>query len=80
MKLEATKELVEMINLSAREWKSDPNRIDVDKHFDSYCEREYGLKVDFSTMGNAVIVESATVTDEEKYINFLLRFGNMHDE
>lgn len=80
MKLEATKELVEMVNLSARAWKSDPNRTDKDKNFDEYCEREYGLQVEFSVMGNAVMVEGATVVDEEKYIIFLLKFGNMHDD
>ncbi len=80
MKIEATKELVEMVNLAARAWKTDPNRTEHDKHFDDYCEREYGLTVEFSTMGSAVLVEGATVTDEEKYIIFMLKFGNMHDD
>ena len=80
MKIEATKELVEMVNLAARAWKVDPNRTEGDKHFDDFCEREYGLKVDFSIMGQAVVVDGATIVDEEKYIVFMLKFGNMHDE
>lgn len=64
-----------MVSLSAKAWKNEPNKTKHDKHFDEYCEREHGLKIDFSTIGDAVIVNGATITDEEKYIWFLLRFG-----
>ena len=80
MKVEASKELVEMVNAAARSWKVDPNRMENDNHFDVYCEREYGLQVKFSVAGHAVIVEGATITDEEKYMIFLLKFGKMHDD
>lgn len=78
--LEATKELVNMVNLAARAWKVDPFRTENDKHFDEYCEREHGLKVEFSIAGNAVMVDGATIIDEDKYSIFLLKFGNMPNE
>lgn len=79
-KIEITQELVEMINLAVKEWKTDPNRDPDDKHFDLYCEEMFGLTIDFAIMGHALLVEGAKVSDDNKYINFLLRFGNMHDK
>lgn len=81
MKLEATKELVEMIEKSAREWRSMKSQLEEKhQHYDVYCKEEFGIKVDFSALDNAVIIHGAKVVNDDKYINFLLRFGNMHDE
>ncbi len=81
MKLEATKELVEMIERSAREWRSIKFSLDKElHHYDIYCKREFGLSVDFSALENAVIIHGATIVDEDKYVNFLLRYGDMPNE
>ena len=45
-----------------------------------YIYSQFGLNVDFSAQEDAVIIHGATVIDDEKYINFLLRYGNMPDE
>ena len=76
MKLEATSELVEMIEKSAREWKKLKPQLDERlHHYDVYCEEEFGMKVDFSALDHAVIIHGATVVNDEKYINFMLRYG-----
>lgn len=81
MKIEASEELVAMVEKSAREWRKLKPQLDEKyHHYDVYCEEEFGMKVDFSAFENAVIIHGATVIDDDKYINFLLRFGNMHDE
>ena len=81
IKLEATKELVEMIEKSAREWRSiRPQLEEKHRHYDLYCIDEFGIEVDFSAIDHAVIINGATVVDDEKYINFLLRYGEMPNE
>jgi hypothetical protein len=81
MKLEATAELVEMIERSAREWKKVKSQLAKKyQHYDVYCKDEFGIKVDFAAFDTHVIIHGATVYDEEKYINFLLRYGNMPNE
>jgi uncharacterized lipoprotein YehR (DUF1307 family) len=81
MKLEATKELVEMIERSAREWRNLKPQLETRLHYyDVYCEEEFGIKVDFSALDNAVIIHGAKVVNEDKYVNFLLRYGDMPNE
>lgn len=81
MKLEATKELVEMIERSAREWRSLKHQLDKRlHHYDVYCKEEFGIEVEFSALDNAVIIHGARVMNEEKYVNFLLRYGDMPNE
>lgn len=81
MKIDATKELVQMIEKSAREWRTLKSQLEEKhQHYDSYCIDYFGLKVDFSALDGAVIIHGATILDEEKYMTFLLKYGNMHDE
>jgi uncharacterized lipoprotein YehR (DUF1307 family) len=81
MKLEATKELVEMIEQSAREWRLLKSHLEEKHHkYDTYAKDNFGIEVEFSALDNAVIIHGATVLDEEKYITFLLKYGDMHDE
>ena len=81
MKLEASKELVDMIEKSAREWRAVKSQLEEKyQHYDVYCKEEFGIKVDFTAIENVVIIRGANVLNDEKYINFLLRFGNMYDE
>jgi hypothetical protein len=81
MKLEATKEFVEMIERSAREWKKLKSQLPKKyHHYDVYSKDEFGIKVDFSALDSAVIIHGATVVDDEKYVNFLLRYGDMPNE
>lgn len=79
--LEVTTELVNNITRAVRAWKKEtiPHESE-DQHFDTFCKEEHGLDVEFGQNGHVVVVLGATIVDEEKYINFLLRFGNMHDE
>jgi hypothetical protein len=81
MKIEITEEFVAAITRSVREWKREtvPHESE-DQHYDVYCEREYGMKVEFAATGNIVSILGATMVDEEKYINFLLKFGDMPNE
>lgn len=81
MKIEATRELVEMIEKSAREWRAIKSQLEEKyHHYDMYCIDYFGIKVDFSATEGAVVVHGATILDEEKYINFMLKYGNMHDD
>lgn len=81
MKIEASKELVAMIEKSAREWRTVKSQLeDKYQHYDVYCKEEFGIKVDFAALDNAVLIRGAKVVNDDKYIIFLLRFGNMHDE
>lgn len=80
MRIEATAELVNMINAAAGLWKTDPRRTPGDNHFDLFCEKEWGLKIDFVVAEDKVMVHGATITDEDKYVNFLLTFGSMPNE
>lgn len=80
-KIDATKELVQMIEKSAREWKKIKATLDEKyHHYDTYANDMFGIKVDFSAFDDMVIINGAEIINDEKYINFLLRYGNMHDE
>ena len=80
MKLEASREFIDMIEKSAREWRSVKSQLEEKyQHYDVYCKDEFGIKVNFSALDSAVIVHGATIVNDDKYINFLLRYGNMHD-
>ena len=81
MRLEITPELIEAITKAVRAWKRDtiPHE-EEDQHFDTFCEEEHGLRIDFVSDGHAVMIQGAEVLDEDKYIDFLLRYGNMHDD
>ena len=79
--VEVTPELIQTNTKAVRTWKRETLPLDdEEQHFDTFCEEEHGLQVDFGLNGNAVIVLGAKIVDDEKYINFLLKFGNMHDE
>lgn len=81
MRLEVTEDLIKNITNAVRAWKRDTIPLDdEEQHFDTYCEEEHGLKVDFASDGHIVLVQGATVVDEDKYINFLLRYGNMPND
>lgn len=81
MKIEATKEFVDMIEQSAREWRLLKSQLEEKYHkYDTYAKDNFGIKVDFSALDNAVIIHGATIVDEEKYITFLLKYGDMHDD
>jgi len=74
--VEVTPELIQTITKAVRTWKRETLPLDEeDQHFDTFCEQEHGLKVEFGQHGHAVVVLGAEIIDEEKYINFLLRFG-----
>lgn len=79
--VEVTPELVDTITRAVRAWKREtiPHESE-DQHFDTYCKEEHGLDVEFGQNGHIVVVLGATIIDEEKYVNFLLRFGNMPNE
>jgi hypothetical protein len=79
--IEVTPELVDTITRAVRAWKREtiPHESE-DQHFDTYCKEEHGLDVEFGQNGHVVVILGATIIDEEKYINFLLRFGNMPNE
>jgi hypothetical protein len=79
--VEVTPELVDTITRAVRAWKREtiPHESE-DQHFDTYCKEEHGLDVEFGQNGHVVVILGATIIDEEKYINFLLRFGNMPNE
>ena len=79
--VEVTPELISTITRAVRAWKREtiPHESE-DQHFDTYCKEVHGLDVEFGQNGHIVVVLGATVIDEEKYINFLLRFGNMPNE
>jgi hypothetical protein len=80
MKLEASREFIDMIEKSAREWRSVKSQLEEKyQHYDVYCKDEFGIKVNFSALDSAVIVHGATIVNDDKYINFLLRYGNMHE-
>jgi len=80
MKIEASKEFVDMIEKSAREWRTVKSQLEEKyQHYDVYCKEEFGIKVDFAALDNAVLIRGAKVVNDDKYINFLLRFGNMHE-
>lgn len=79
--VEVTPEFVDTVTRAVRLWKRETLPLEEDdQHFDTFCENEYGLQVDFGQNGHLVIILGATVIDEEKYINFLLKFGKMHDD
>ena len=81
MKLDATEELVSMIRKSASEWRHMKEILDEKLHYyDVYCEHEFGIKVDFSAVDGMVIVHGAEIVDDDKYVNFLLRYGDMPNE
>ena len=81
IKIEATKELVQMIDRSAKEWKAIKFTLDDQLHYyDVYANETFGLKVDFNVFDDMILVTGAEIIDDEKYMNFLLRYGNMHDE
>jgi len=79
--VEITPEFVTTITRAVRAWKRDtiPHE-EEDQHFDTFCKEEHGLDVEFGQNGHIVVVLGATIVDEEKYINFLLKFGDTHDE
>jgi len=79
--VEITPEFVSTITRAVRAWKREaiPHESE-DQHFDTFCKEEHGLDVEFGQNGHVVVVLGATIVDEDKYINFLLKFGNMHDE
>lgn len=81
MKIEATEEFVKMIELSAREWRVIKTQLEEKYHkYDAYAIEYFGIDVDFSAMDGAVVVHGATILDEEKYVTFLLKYGDMHDD
>jgi uncharacterized lipoprotein YehR (DUF1307 family) len=81
MKIEATKELVQMIERSAREWKRiKPILEEKHRHYDTYAEDMFGINVDFGVFDNKVAIIGAQIIDDEKYVNFLLRYGDMPNE
>jgi cellulase/cellobiase CelA1 len=78
MRVEITPELVDIITRSVRTWKRHTEPLDdKEQHYDTFCEETYGLKIDFFTVDGKVHVGGATVIDEDKYIEFLLTYGNM---
>jgi hypothetical protein len=84
-KIEATKEFVELIERSAREWKLLKSQLEKKYHlYDTYAEDYFGLRVDFSMYrlqdGDVITIQGAEIIDEEKYINFLLKYGDMPSE
>jgi len=79
--VEVTPELITNITRAVRAWKRDTVPLeDEEQHFDTFCKEEHGLDVEFGQNGHIVVVLGATIVDEGKYINFLLKFGNMHDD
>ena len=81
IKIEATEELVKMIEKSAREWRKLKPQLEKRlHHYDVYADEEFGIKVDFTAFDEAVIIHGAMITNEDKYINFLLRYGNMPND
>ena len=80
-KIDATKELVEMIEKSAREWKKIKATLEVKyHHYDTYANEMFGINVDFSVFDDMVVINGAEIVNDEKYINFLLRYGDMPNE
>ena len=80
MKLEATTELIEMINRSAREWNKFKSQLPEIHHFyDVYAKDIFGLNVDFSLMEDKVLIQGATIIDDDKFVNFVLTFSDMPD-
>lgn len=79
MKVEITEEFVSAVTRSVKQWQREtvPDE-EKDQHYDVFCEEEHGLKIKFASVDNKVCMLGAEIIDEEKYINFLLRFGNMH--
>lgn len=79
--IEATKEFVEMIERSAKEWKVLKTQLEKKYHlFDTYALDYFGLEIDFAMHGNLVIINGAKVIDPDKYVDFLLRYGDMPNE
>ena len=80
MTVEATKEFVQMIDKSAREWRARKSQLEEKyHHFDLYAEDFFGIIVDFQLCDNLVAVFGAKIVDEDKYINFLLTYGEVHE-
>ena len=74
--VEVTPELIQTITRAVRTWKKETLPLDdEEQHFDTFCEQEHGLRVEFGQHGNNVLILGAEILDEDKYINFLLRFG-----
>ena len=81
MNIKITKEFVEMIDSAAREWHTLKSHLDEKYHyFDFYANEYFGIQVDLAAFDTSVILQSATVIDSEKYVNFLLRYGKMPNE
>lgn len=80
MKVEVTEEFVGSINNAVHAWKRDPMLYKLHRYFDVLCEEEYGVKVDWVVSDSgAVQINGAELIDEEKYILFLLKFGEVHN-
>lgn len=84
MNLEITEQLVNKLNNAAKHWNSyihvDHVNVDVtERYFDSWCKETCGLDVTISEHSTSLGArwmtwDTANVTDEEKYIWFLLSF------
>lgn len=82
VKLNVTQEFIGSINNAVHSWKRDPMLYKLHRYFDVLCEEEYGIKVDWSINeeNGGVQVNGAAIIDEEKYVWFLLKFGDMPNE
>jgi hypothetical protein len=75
MNIEVTEHFVNTVNRAAIEWNKEPKTGDKYVYFDVKCLEQFGIKVKFSGKSGAVLLESAEIVDEEKYIWFLLTYG-----
>lgn len=75
VKIDITESFVKTMNNAAHEWTNEPPTPLKHDKFDELCLEEYGIDATFSGDRGVVVLQSATVVDEEKYIWFLLRFG-----
>lgn len=74
---ELTIDIIQAINRAADDFVNEPESIIKRKYFDEFLEEDYGIRTEMYEKNNIVHLKGYEIIDEDKYVNFVLKYyGN----